>query len=162
MGFSRQEYWSRLPFPSPGDLLGSGIEPASPALAGRFFTTEPPGKPHARVYQQSNRIFFFSMSFLLQEVRTLDYNEHRLYCNLVKAILQATKVILCGVPSFILTRRMHVFKTVFNCIVCSVTQDSQNLPHLNSITGKILPNIPEYLLSESRRNINQCLSLFPW
>ena len=106
--------------------------------------------------------FFFSMSFLLQEVRTLDYNEHRLYCNLVKAILQATKVILCGVPSFILTRRMHVFKTIFNCIVYSVTQDLLNLPHLNSITGKILPNKPEYLLSESRRNINQCLSLFPW
>ena len=32
MGFSRQEYWSRLPFPSPGDLPNSGIEPGSPAL----------------------------------------------------------------------------------------------------------------------------------
>ena len=45
MEFSRQEYWSGLPFPSPGDLLPPGIEPASPALAGRFFTTEPPEKP---------------------------------------------------------------------------------------------------------------------
>ena len=44
MGFSRQEYWSGLPF-SPGDLPDSGIEPASPALASGFFTTEPPGKP---------------------------------------------------------------------------------------------------------------------
>ena len=44
MGFPRQEYWSGLPFPSPGDLPDSGIEPESPALAG-FFTTEPPGKP---------------------------------------------------------------------------------------------------------------------
>ena len=44
-GFSRQEYWSGLPFPSPGDLPDSGIEPMSPALAGRFFTTKPPGKP---------------------------------------------------------------------------------------------------------------------
>ena len=34
-----------LPFPSPGDLPGAGIKPVSPALAGRFFTTEPPGKP---------------------------------------------------------------------------------------------------------------------
>ena len=34
-----------MPFPSPGDLPRSGIEPASPALAGRFFTTELPGKP---------------------------------------------------------------------------------------------------------------------
>ena len=44
MGFPRQEYWSGLPFPSPGDLPNSGIELASfvfPALAGRFFTTEP-------------------------------------------------------------------------------------------------------------------------
>ena len=46
MGFSRQEYWSGLPFPSPGDLPSPGMEPASPALAGRFSTTEPPGKPH--------------------------------------------------------------------------------------------------------------------
>ena len=45
MGFSRQEYWSGLPFPPPGDLPDPGIEPASPALAGGFFTNEPPGKP---------------------------------------------------------------------------------------------------------------------
>ena len=47
MEFSRQEYWSRLPFPSPGDLPNPGIKPAfpaSPAMACRFFTTEPPGK----------------------------------------------------------------------------------------------------------------------
>ena len=43
MGFLRQEYWSRLPFPSPGDLPDPGIEPAALALAGGFFTTEPPG-----------------------------------------------------------------------------------------------------------------------
>jgi len=45
MGFPNQEYWSRLPFPSPGHLLNPGIKPASPALVGRFFTTEPPGNP---------------------------------------------------------------------------------------------------------------------
>ena len=44
IGFSRQEYWSGLPFPSPGDLPDSRIKPTSPALAGGFFTTEPPGK----------------------------------------------------------------------------------------------------------------------
>ena len=42
--FVRQEYWSGLPFPSPGDLSGPGIKPASPAFAGRFFTAELPGK----------------------------------------------------------------------------------------------------------------------
>ena len=45
MGFSRQEYWSGLPFPSPGDLPHPGIIHASPVLAGGFFTTEPPRKP---------------------------------------------------------------------------------------------------------------------
>ena len=42
MGFPRQEYWSGLPFPSPGDLPDQGIEPESPALAGEFFTTAQP------------------------------------------------------------------------------------------------------------------------
>ena len=46
IGFSRQEYWSGLPLPSPKDLPDSGIELVSPALAGRFFTAAPPGKPH--------------------------------------------------------------------------------------------------------------------
>ena len=48
MEFFRQEYWSGLPFPSPGDLPDPEIEPASaasPALAGGCFTIVPPGKP---------------------------------------------------------------------------------------------------------------------
>ena len=45
MGFSRQEYWTGLPFPSPGDLPDPGIKPKSPELAGGFFTAEPTGKP---------------------------------------------------------------------------------------------------------------------
>ena len=45
MGFSRQEYWSGLPFPSPGDLPNSGTEPESPALQPDALTSEPPGKP---------------------------------------------------------------------------------------------------------------------
>ena len=45
MGFSRQEYWSGLPFPSPGDLPDPGIEPRSPALEADALTSEPPGKP---------------------------------------------------------------------------------------------------------------------
>jgi len=50
MGFFRQEYWSGLPFPFPGDLPDSGIEPASPTLAGGFFTTAPPGSPEHNLY----------------------------------------------------------------------------------------------------------------
>jgi len=45
MGFARQKYWSGLPFPSPGDLPNPGMEPTSPELTGRFFTSEPPEKP---------------------------------------------------------------------------------------------------------------------
>ena len=47
LSFSRQEYWSGLLFPSPGDIPNPGIEPTSPALADRFFTTKPSGKPRA-------------------------------------------------------------------------------------------------------------------
>ena len=46
MGFPRPEYWSGLPFPPPGELPESRLEPMSLALAGRFFTVEPLGKPH--------------------------------------------------------------------------------------------------------------------
>ena len=45
MGFSRQEYWSGLSFPSPGDLPDAGIEPKSPALQADALVSEPPGKP---------------------------------------------------------------------------------------------------------------------
>ena len=66
MRFSRQEYWRGLPFPSLGDLPDSGIKPASlmsPTLAGRFFTTEPPGKP----------IFCLSIIHLLSTYYLCDY-----------------------------------------------------------------------------------------
>ena len=46
MGFPRQEYWSGLPFSSPGDLPNPRMEPRSPALTGGLFTTELPGKPN--------------------------------------------------------------------------------------------------------------------
>ena len=49
MEFSKREYWSGLPFLSPGDLPDPGIESVSPALTDRLFTTEPPGKPYQRL-----------------------------------------------------------------------------------------------------------------
>jgi len=55
MGFPRQDYWSGLSFLSPGDLPNPGIEPASPALAGGFFTTEPPLKPSLK---NGSRLFW--------------------------------------------------------------------------------------------------------
>ena len=53
IAFSRQEYWSGLPFPPPGDLPDSGIEPASPERAGGFFITEPSGKTVSKNMQHN-------------------------------------------------------------------------------------------------------------
>ena len=66
--FSKQEYWSWLPFPTPGDLPNQGIEPASlvsPALAGRFFTTVPPGKPLINPSEQLKSLATLTGSHLL-------------------------------------------------------------------------------------------------
>ena len=57
MGFPRQEYWSRLPFPSPGDLPYPETEFPSPALASRFFTTEPAGKTIANTTPVKNQFW---------------------------------------------------------------------------------------------------------
>ena len=56
MGFFRQEYRSELPFPSPGDLPDPGIEPVSPALADRFFTTALPAKPCSYWYSMAKML----------------------------------------------------------------------------------------------------------
>ena len=72
MGFSRQEYWNGLPFPTPGDLLNSAVELAflvSPALTEKFFTTAPPGKPsHQHIWMQilvvGGSQIFWSKTFL--------------------------------------------------------------------------------------------------
>ena len=56
MGFSRQEYWSGLPFPSPGDLPDPGIEPRSPALQADALPSEPQGN-HLNLFSQPNLFF---------------------------------------------------------------------------------------------------------
>ena len=61
MGFSRQEYWSELPFPPPGDLPDPGIETVSltsPALAGRFFTTNTTWEAHQE--SKKTRVLVFT------------------------------------------------------------------------------------------------------
>ena len=64
MGFPRQEYWSRLPFPPSGDLPDPGIKPRSPALQADFLPSEPPGTPiyfvgvctHLHIYTHTKHI----------------------------------------------------------------------------------------------------------
>ena len=73
MGFSRQEYWSGLPCPLPGDLPDLGMKPMSHALQGGFFTTEPPGKvifKHRYMSCKKQRLFNIANS------------EHYIYCEL--------------------------------------------------------------------------------
>ena len=55
MEFSRQEYWSGLPFPSPGDLPDPGIEPKSPALQADALPSEPLGNPRERIWKKINK-----------------------------------------------------------------------------------------------------------
>jgi len=64
MGFSRQEYRSGLPFPSPGDLPDPGIEPRSPTLQADALTSEPPGKPAQVLYPSSLLILLLSLLIL--------------------------------------------------------------------------------------------------
>ena len=59
MGFSRQEYWSGLPFPSPGDLPDPGIEPRSPALQADALPSEPPGKPLSLIINPVKLFYVF-------------------------------------------------------------------------------------------------------
>ena len=71
IGFSRQEYWSGLPFPSPGDLPDPGIEPGSPAFQADALISEPPGKPLYRVSILLKRIFFKRVT--LKKKSSLDF-----------------------------------------------------------------------------------------
>ena len=69
MGFSRQEYWIGLPFPSPGDLPNPGIKPGSPAFQADALTSEPPGKPfmkyRSQVFMNYNRKTYNSLKYTI-------------------------------------------------------------------------------------------------
>ena len=71
MGFSRQEYWSGLPFPSPGDLPDPGIKPGSPALQADYLPSEPPGKPQEGKGKGKNKDILRFQAWMIAEVGTL-------------------------------------------------------------------------------------------
>ena len=66
MGFPRQEYWSELSCPPPGDLPNLRIKLGSPALAGGFSTTEPPGSPVMKPFLMNSPFFFLHLLFMSQ------------------------------------------------------------------------------------------------
>ena len=81
MGFSRQEYWSGLPFPSPGDLPSSGIEPASPPLQADVLTSEPPGTPPTYIYiDRCNSVKCTPSNELFKTKAFQNTNEYVLIC----------------------------------------------------------------------------------
>ena len=84
MKFSRQEYWSELPFPPPGDLPDPGIQPESPALAGGFFTTEPPGKP-------INELWILS-DLIIQRLFLVHTSQHKLAGALFYSAIQGAEL----------------------------------------------------------------------
>ena len=92
MGFPRQGYWSGLPFPSPGDLLGPEIESRSSEMAGGFFTSEPTGKPRCIKYTRkvqrgdwmSENIFLVDViSKIKKGKQEPSIITHLLFCELV-------------------------------------------------------------------------------
>ena len=81
MEFSRQEYWSGLPFPSPGDLPNPGIEPGSPALEADALTSEPPGKHFP----------YFSAVAFMRKAKPKVYSVHLQYMSSRTCILSFTQ-----------------------------------------------------------------------
>ena len=89
MGFSRQEYWSGLPFPSPGDLPDPGIEPRSPALQADALTSEPPGKPQQHMKILTKKVENLPKCFPLLQVVT-DSVSSRSVCDLFCEAIRAS------------------------------------------------------------------------
>ena len=75
MGFPWQEYWSGLPFPSPGDLPDPGIEPRSPALQADSLPSESPGKPSEVSQRQILYDIYFFFFVAENTIRTLQTRE---------------------------------------------------------------------------------------
>ena len=99
MGFPWQEYWCGLSFPSPGDLPNPGIEPTSPVLAGRFFTTEPPGSPLLTIssLQSLSRVQLFVTSWTAACQASLSITNSRSWLKLmsIKLVMPSNHLIFC-------------------------------------------------------------------
>ena len=99
MGFPRQEYWSRLPFPPPGNPPNPGIEPVSPALAGRFFTDELLGKSfHSFSSVQSlSRVRLFATPWTAARQTSLSIANSWSLLRLmsVESVMPSSHLILC-------------------------------------------------------------------
>ena len=84
LGFSRQEYWSGLPFPSPGELPDPGLKPRSPPLQADASTSEPPGKPQTKRKQEMNPVLRMEQHWMIGK---LEYTNISLRLHNCKFIL---------------------------------------------------------------------------
>ena len=100
MGFSRQEYWSGLPFPPSGDLPDPGIKPGYPALAGRLFTTGPPGKPPNSVQFSCSVMYDSWRSPGLQHARPPCPSLRELKLMSIESVMPSNHLILCSTLLF--------------------------------------------------------------
>ena len=78
IGFSRQKYWSGLPFPSPGDLPDPGIEPGSPTLQADSLPSEPPGSP---------------INYILTKLFKTNFQQRKFSCSIKLSLAQFPRVI---------------------------------------------------------------------
>ena len=133
MGFSTQEYWSGLPFPSPGHLPDPGIEPRSPALQADALTSEPPGQED---YLNSLSLSFSSVKVLVAWSCPIlwDPMEHSPPDSSVHGILQARILEWAAIPSSRRSSRPRD-QTQVSCILGRfftiwVTREIEIIPHV--------------------------------
>ena len=129
LGLPSQEYWNGLPFPTPGDLLDPGIEPGSPespALTGRFFTTEPFGKPTWLCVVQTHRT---------EHLQRTHFTVHKLY--FYKLNFKKKKKKECS--WWYCAWRERQILSILCCRVSHLKNTSSLLPRR---TGSLIPLLP--------------------
>ena len=96
IGFSRQEHWSGLPFPSPGDLPDPGIEPGSPALEAEALNSEPPGKPWFSSVQSLSHVRLFVTPWITARQASLFITNSRSSLRLasIESVMPSSHLIL--------------------------------------------------------------------
>ena len=135
MGFSRQEYRSGLPFPSPGDLPEPGFKPRSPALQADTLPSEPPGKPHLTTtvtFILQNFIYFFNVQINSTILQTL-----------TSGLADITKM-------FLVFPKVDIFLSLFQFYT-----NTKNSPKMSSILN-CLPVLISRVLSKWKAKVVTC------
>ena len=149
LGFPRQEYCSGVPFPSPGDLPDPGMEPASPALAGRFLTIEPPEKPK-KVFSETQNSYKNS-DLSLKKKSVLGFLVRPKWFSVFVVAQSLSHIWLCNpvdcrTPGFSVPHHLPEFAQV----------------HVHCISDAIQPSHPVTPSSPSVLNLSQHQGLLQW